>query len=304
MRAIDLFAGAGGFSCGAEMAGLQLVWAANHWPKAVNTYELNHGLKPYCQDLQQANWLNVPEHDILLASPACQGHSIAKGKDRPHHDATRSTAWAVVSCLETHKTPVAIVENVPEFLKWSLYPAWKNALELLGYQIAPTLIDSADHSVPQNRNRIFLVITRSKAPLFLNFIAEHHQPISNVIQWDKYQWQKIVKPGRSQKTIDRWKNGLKNLGTDRFVMPFYGSGSGLTGRSIDRPIGTITTRDRWALVQGDELRMLQVDENKAAMGFPADFILPDNKADAMMMLGNAVCPPVARDLINEIRRVA
>ena len=35
MKAIDLFAGAGGFSTGARMAGAQVVWAANHWPAAV-----------------------------------------------------------------------------------------------------------------------------------------------------------------------------------------------------------------------------------------------------------------------------
>lgn len=32
MRAIDLFAGAGGFSTGATMAGARVLWAANHWP--------------------------------------------------------------------------------------------------------------------------------------------------------------------------------------------------------------------------------------------------------------------------------
>ena len=36
MKAIDLFAGAGGFSTGAAMAGVQVVWAANHWPAAVH----------------------------------------------------------------------------------------------------------------------------------------------------------------------------------------------------------------------------------------------------------------------------
>lgn len=32
---IDLFAGAGGFSEGARDAGCRVVWAANHWPAAV-----------------------------------------------------------------------------------------------------------------------------------------------------------------------------------------------------------------------------------------------------------------------------
>lgn len=42
MRAIDLFAGAGGFSTGAKMAGCAVVWAANHWRAAVDIHASNH----------------------------------------------------------------------------------------------------------------------------------------------------------------------------------------------------------------------------------------------------------------------
>jgi DNA (cytosine-5)-methyltransferase 1 len=48
--------------------------------------------------------------------------------------------------------------------------------------------------------------------------------------------------------------------------------------------------------------MLQADEARAAMGFPADYQLPTQHKAAMHMLGNAVCPPVARDVINALRR--
>lgn len=104
LRTVDLFAGAGGFSTGAAMAGANVIWAANHWKAACEVHEANHGIKPLCQDLQQADWTSVPAHDLLLASPSCQGHSRARGKDLPRHDAARSTAWAVVSALEVHRT--------------------------------------------------------------------------------------------------------------------------------------------------------------------------------------------------------
>ena len=42
MRAIDLFAGAGGFTVGAIEAGAEVVWAANHWAEAVACHALNH----------------------------------------------------------------------------------------------------------------------------------------------------------------------------------------------------------------------------------------------------------------------
>ena len=89
----------------------------------------------------------------------------------------------------------------------------------------------------------------------------------------------------------------------RFVAPCYSSGSGLTGRSVHRPVGTITTRDRWAVVDGDRMRMLQVPEAKAAMGFPDRYVLPNTHKDALCMLGNAVSPPVAAGLLMAIRAV-
>lgn len=165
MIAIDLFAGAGGFSEGARMAGCRVVWAANHWPAAVDTHAANHpGTEHACQDLQQADWTTIPAHDLLLASPACQGHTPARGKERPHHDACRSTAWAVVSALECHKPAFGIVENVPAFTRWQLFPAWCSALHALGYAVAPHLIDCADLGVPQHRERVFIVLSRSRAP--------------------------------------------------------------------------------------------------------------------------------------------
>ena len=57
MKAIDLFAGGGGFTEGAEQAGCEVVLAANHWPAAVATHAANHPrAKHVCQDLQQADW--------------------------------------------------------------------------------------------------------------------------------------------------------------------------------------------------------------------------------------------------------
>ncbi|HEB56642.1 MAG TPA: DNA cytosine methyltransferase [Gammaproteobacteria bacterium] len=38
MKAIDLFAGAGGFSTSATQAGTNVIWAANHWRVAVDTH--------------------------------------------------------------------------------------------------------------------------------------------------------------------------------------------------------------------------------------------------------------------------
>jgi len=301
MNCIDLFAGLGGQSTGAIMAGHNVVWAANHWPVAVDFHSQNHpGTAHSCQDLQQANFYDVPDHDVLLASPCCQGHSNARGKNTKAHDASRSTAWAVVSAAEAKRPELLIIENVPEFLNWALYPAWETALNTLGYSISPHILDAADHGVAQNRIRMFLICTLSKNKLTLNI--EKSEPIAanNIIDLSTGNWSDINKPGRSKNTLARIANGRKDLGTDTFLAPFYGSGSGLTGRSLDRPIGTLTTRDRWALIHGDKMRMITVEESRDFMSFPESTVLPKQKHIAKHLLGNAVAPELERRIFNAL----
>lgn len=304
MDAIDLFAGIGGLSSGAEAAGCRVLWAANHWPPAVAWHAVNHpGTAHACQDLQQADFRAAPAHDILLAAPACQGHSPARGKDRPHHDAQRATAWAVVTCAEVHRPHVVLVENVPEFLRWVLWPAWVAAMEALGYAIEPMVLDSADHGVPQHRRRLFVVATRSAHPIKLSLPRRPHVPADRHIDTAAGRWSPVYKPGRSARTLARIAAGRRQFG-ERFLAPYYGSGSGETGRSLGRPIGTLTTRARWAVIDGDRMRMVLASEGRALMGLPKRYVLPANEALAWHLIGNAVCPPVATDIINEIRRVA
>tara|TARA_R110000850_G_scaffold275207_1_gene414122 strand:- start:8578 stop:9498 length:921 start_codon:yes stop_codon:yes gene_type:complete len=306
MNCIDLFAGAGGFSTGATLAGCNVVWAANHWPDAVEWHAKNHpGAMHICQDLHQADWSAVPKHDLMMASPCCQGHSKARGKAQgnPQHDASRSTAWAVVSAAEYHRPPLILVENVPEFLQWTLYRPWELAMNALGYQVAPHIIDAADHGAPQNRVRLFLVVTRSSNPLMLTLPQQQQIHARSFIDFEAGKWSAIEKPGRATATLQRVEAGRKVHG-GRFLMPYYKSGSGLTGRSLDRPIGTITTLDRWAVVDGDRMRMLSRWECRAAMSFPDTYQLPDNHRLAVHLMGNAVCPVPVSHIIDELRRVA
>ncbi len=300
MTAIDLFAGAGGFTTGARMAGVDVLWAANHWPDAVDIHMVNHPETEHlCQDLHQANWSRVPDHDLLLASPACQGHTRARGRERAHHDAARSTAWAVVSCAEVKRPRAVIVENVVEFRRWSLFPAWVQAMALLGYVMNPYVVDSADHGVAQNRKRLFIVGVRDAGVVDLSLPTSASQvPYRDIMdQKARFTSRCDTLCAATRARID---NGRKRFG-HRFITQYYSNDK--HGRSIDRPLGSITTRDHHALVDGEWMRMLTVEEKRTAMGFPDDYILPKSKAKANMMLGNAVVPPVAARLIRTVGEV-
>lgn len=299
--AIDLFAGAGGFTEGARQAGIRVVWAANHWRAAVDTHAANHPEAEHvCQDLQQADWTALPRHDVLLASPSCTGHTRARGRDRPHHDAARATAWAVVSCAEVHRQDLIVCENVVDWTRWRLWPAWCSAMHALGYAVSPNVVDAADYGVPQNRKRVIVVCTRSKHPLELRSRRAQHQHAAPLIQWTEGRWRKIDKT-LAPATLARIAHGHRAFG-DRFAISYYGNTE--TARSLDRPLGTLTTRDRWAIINGDRMRMLNIREGAAVMSFPASYKLPSQHKLAMHMLGNAIPPGLAYGVLAEVKAAA
>lgn len=302
---IDLFAGLGGLSTGAVMAGHNVVWAGNHWDTAVKYHQLNHpNTEHVCQDLQQANFYQLPSYDCLLASPACQGHSLGRGRDLARHEVSRSTAWAVVEALEAGSPPLFEVENVEKFTDWNLFKAWKYAIESLGYSLSINLLDAADYGVPQNRLRNFIIGTKSKKPLPLKLEKQAPVTARSVIDLDSGNWSPIKTKRRSPKTLARIERGRRELKTDTFLIPYYSSGSGLTGRSLDRPIGTLTTVDRYGIVRGDEMRMLTVDEMRKFMSFPDDTKLPPQHKIATKLLGNAVPPLLQKQILEYVAAAA
>ena len=97
----------------------------------------------------------------------------------------------------------------------------------------------------------------------------------------------------------------------QFLMLYYGSD---TGQSINQPLRTIVTKDRFALVtvlhDGSVLldiclRMLTVDELKKGNGFPEDYdISHDSKwhkipiAEQVAKIGNAVVPAMSKAIVS------
>jgi site-specific DNA-cytosine methylase len=78
------------------------------------------------------------------------------------------------------------------------------------------------------------------------------------------------------------------------------------GVPLDEPIRTITTKDQWAVVDGDRYRPLTIREMARGMGFPDSYRWPEGcrRTDKVKGLGNAVCPPVAKALIERVAMAA
>lgn len=297
MRAVDLFAGWGGFTEGATQAGVQVQWAANHWPLAVEAHALNHPhAKHVCQDLRQADWTQLPAYDLLLASPACQGHSQAsQPKRRTYHDALRATAWSVVDCADVTEPRAIIVENVVDFRRWRLYGAWRMALETLGYQLQEMVLTASQHGTPQRRKRLFIVATRDGAKVSL---APDKQEASfrSCIEGGRHRWRSVSAAKPNVKA--RIAKGRGNHGRTFLTQHVTGH----PGVGLGEPIRTITTKDQWCLVDGDRYRSLTTRELARGMGFPDSYAWPEgtSRTDQIKGLGNAVCPPLAKRIITQV----
>lgn len=116
----DLFCGAGGSSLGAAMAGGELRIGLNHWNRAILTHSENFPEADHdCADVSSLTTAQIrryPDSDILLASPECVNHTLAKGARRrkpqaaslfddgpagdDEQDRSRATMWDVVRFAE------------------------------------------------------------------------------------------------------------------------------------------------------------------------------------------------------------
>ncbi len=297
--AIDMFSGIGGNTEGARIAGVDVKWAGNHWPVAVEWHAANHpGTQHDCQDLRQKDWHQVPRHDGLMASSSCQGYSPARGRDQPRHDQYRSTSFAIIDCAAVHRPQFIVCENVKGMLGWVLWPAWRYALELLGYAVSTNILDAACFGVPQHRERLIVVATRSKAPLQLRPGRAQLRPIGPCIDWDQGEWGPINRR-LCAATRARITAGRREFG-ERFVAPYYKSGSGNTGRSIERPLGVITTKARWRIVDGNRTRMMSLAEYRRGMGFRESYLLPSTIETGIHLLGNATPPPLMAGVLRQV----
>lgn len=113
---------------------------------------------------------------------------------------------------------------------------------------------------------------------------------------------------RAGATLKRVAHGISQVGKGvDFLTVYYGSDKAGGYQTLDRPLRTLTTLDRFGLVQWQgrtpTLRMLQVPELKRAMGLPDDFELKvGTRRDRIRLLGNGVCPPVMQAVVEQLIR--
>lgn len=318
LRVLDLFCGGGGSSWGARNAGADIVCAVDAWPVAVETYKANFpGTKVFTATLDDNSHPSllgkIGDVDLILASPECTNHTCAKGS-RPRDESSKRTANYVLNFARELKPRWIILENVVQMRSWHGYTPLIDELENLGYNVHPQVLDAADFGVPQARRRLFLLCDLKTVPSDVSLNVKRRsrrRSAIDVVRLDSpWASRPLYLQGRASGTIARAERAIDELGEgEPFLIVYYGSDGGGGWQSLDRPLRTLTTLDRFGLVtwrgRTPMLRMLQVPELKQAMGFDENFdLVCGTRRDKIRILGNGVCPPVMEAIVRSLARGA
>lgn len=313
IRAIDMFCGIGGNSWGAHEAGVEIVAGFDMWELAGKVFKDNFpGAEIYPYRLQDVNLKRIKDKlgkiDLILASPECTSHSVARGNRDPSFE-SQHLAYQVLRFAKELSPRWIVIENVTHMKQWDGYKKFLKELRKL-YNFNVQSLVASQFGVPQSRRRIYIVCDREQAPPKVVPPAGLEKiKVGQIINMNgRYAYSSLKTEKRAKATLERADRAFAALGRQEpFLLVYYGSDAAGGWQRLSVPLRTITTVDRFALVKpGDNgaehvMRMLQPQELKVAMGFPDDFKLErGNRREKIHLLGNAVCPPVMEAIIKTV----
>jgi DNA (cytosine-5)-methyltransferase 1 len=217
---VDLFAGAGGFSLGAQWAGFETVAAIEVDRWACDTLEANHpGVKVVCADVTELHddWLarELPRNPtLIIGGPPCQGFSHAAVGRQDPKDPRNSLFREFVRVVRSREPEYVILENVPGLLRartatgQPVPDVIREEFEALGYEVAVLKLDATRFGVPQIRQRVMFIACASGAPV-KQIVPSHGdqpsmlddlRPLRTVR--DAISDLPVVEVGRSEPTIE------------------------------------------------------------------------------------------------------
>lgn len=165
MIGIDLFAGAGGLSLGAELAGINVVVAIELEKNAAATYRKNHQNTTVVNDdihkVDAKAFLQKRDDTLIVfGGPPCQGYSYSNKKTRTIDNPNNSLFVEFLRVVKDCKPTWFLFENVEGFMQFQngeVREEVRRLFEQLGYQVVDALLLASRFGVPQNRHRYFMV---------------------------------------------------------------------------------------------------------------------------------------------------
>lgn len=201
---VSFFAGCGGSSTGLKMAGINVKYASEFIPAAVETYKANapqtyvddrdiRKVKP--KEVLKILGLKAGELDHMDFSPPCSSYSTAGARDKgwnkaKHysdgvHQRTDDLFDASIPMLAELAPKTFTMENVPGLVQGKAKGVFLDVLAKLkaagpGYEVSVRCLNASLLGVPQARERLIFVGVR-KDLVKLGFKPLHPEPLDGPV---------------------------------------------------------------------------------------------------------------------------
>lgn len=173
-KAIDLFAGAGGFSLGMQQAGFDVVAAVEIGQAACDTLYANKptffpNMEIIQSDIKELTGADIlarvelekGELDMLFGGPPCQGFSTINRQAWSLDNPKSKLMFEFIRMVREISPKMFMIENVPGLLGFKdFFILLMESLEDCGYVVRFNKLDACSYGVPQHRKRIFIMGVR------------------------------------------------------------------------------------------------------------------------------------------------
>ena len=162
IKVLSLFSGSGGLDLGFLATGkFEIIFANDFSKQACDTYKHNIGNHIIHDDI--ANLKDLPNADLIIGGPPCQGFSTANPK-RSFDDPRNQLFKEYARIIGEVKPKMFLMENVSGMVtmqKGKVFELIKKELSSFGYTLHDKLLNAKDYGVPQSRRRMIVIGVRN-----------------------------------------------------------------------------------------------------------------------------------------------
>ena len=186
LKVVDLFCGAGVGAIGIKLAGFDIIYGIDNKDYAIETYNKNIGSHAVQLDIRKVNVEDIPDHDLMVATPTCKSFSWAGRNtgfdDKEHGD----LIYHFVRLLECKEPKAFLFENVDGMLSKKNKPIFLEIMKdikSIGYKVTWKVVDCYNYGVPQHRKRVFAIGIRNDIDKDFEFPIEIEDSLKTNIKY-------------------------------------------------------------------------------------------------------------------------